>query len=216
MRYFLLVLGVTVIAVMVVAGKRGDLSRRPPIELFPDMDRQPKLRPQAANTFFKDGLSSQQPIDGAVARGSAYQDVPENTGKIPGTTNWVQTIPAPVTAQVMARGRERYDISCAPCHGAQGDGKGITTKFGMAVIADLHDAAGRKVPQQSDGQLFGTISYGKGLMLGYASTLSISDRWAIVAYVRALQRSHLGTIDDVPADKRADVTKPLPPGAIKK
>ncbi len=216
MRYFLLVLGVIVIAVMVVAGKRGDISRRPPIELFPDMDRQPKLRPQAANSFFKDGLSSQQPIDGAVARGSAYQDIPENTGKIPGTTNWVQTIPAPVTAQVMARGRERYDISCAPCHGAQGDGKGITTKFGMAVIADLHDAAGRKVPQQSDGQLFGTISYGKGLMLGYASTLSISDRWAIVAYVRALQRSHLGTIDDVPADKRADVTKPLPPGAIKK
>ena len=216
MRYFLLVLGVTVIAVMVVAGKRGDLSRRPPIELFPDMDRQPKLRPQAANTFFKDGLSSQQPIDGAVARGSAYQDVPENTGKIPGTTNWVQTIPAPVTAQVMARGRERYDISCAPCHGAQGDGKGITTKFGMAVIADLHDAAGRKVPQQSDGQLFGTISHGKGLMQGYASTLSIPDRWAIVAYVRALQRSHLGTIDDGPADKRAEVTKPLPPGAIKK
>jgi len=216
MRYFLLVLGVIVIAVMVVAGKRGDISRRPPIELFPDMDRQPKLRPQAANTFFKDGLSSQQPIDGAVARGSAYQDIPENTGKIPGTTNWVQTIPAPVTAQVMARGRERYDISCAPCHGAQGDGKGITTKFGMAVIADLHDAAGRKVPQQSDGQLFATISHGKGLMQGYASTLSISDRWAIVAYVRALQRSHLGTIDDVPADKRAEVTKPLPPGATNK
>ena len=216
MRYFLLVLGVVVITVMVVAGKRGDMSRRPPIELFPDMDRQPKLRPQTGNSFFKDGLSSQQPIDGAIARGSAYQDTPENTGKIPGTTNWVQTIPVTVTAQVMARGRERYNISCSPCHGAQGDGKGITTKFGMAVIADLHDAAGRKVPQQSDGQLFGTISYGKGLMQGYASTLSISDRWAIVAYVRALQRSHLGTIDDVPADKRADVTKPLPPGAIKK
>ena len=216
MRYFLLVLGVIVITVMVVAGKRGDMSRRPPIELFPDMDRQPKLRPQTANSFFKDGLSSQQPIDGAVARGSAYQDTPENTGKISGTTNWVQTIPAPMTAQVMARGRERYDISCAPCHGAQGDGKGITTKFGMAVIADLHDAATRKVPQQSDGQLFGTISHGKGLMQGYASTLSIPDRWAIVAYVRALQRSHLGTIDDVPADKRAEVTKPLPPGAIKK
>ena len=216
MRYFLLVLGVIVIAVMVVAGKRGDMSRRPPIELFPDMDRQPKLRPQAANSFFKDGLSSQQPIDGVVARGSAYQDTPENTGKIPGTTNWVQTIPVPVTAQVMARGRERYDISCAPCHGAQGDGKGITTKFGMAVIADLHDAAVRKVPQQPDGQIFGTIGYGKGLMQGYASSLTVSDRWAVVAYVRALQRSHLGTIDDVPADKRAEVTKPLPPGAIKK
>ena len=215
MRYFLLVLGVIVIAVMAVAGKRGDMSRRPPIELFPDMDRQPKLRPQAANSLFKDGLSSQQPINGTIARGSAYQDNPFNTGKIPGTTNWVDTIPTPVTTQLLERGRDRYDISCSPCHGAQGDGKGITTKFGMAVIADLHDAAGRKVPQQPDGQLFGTISYGKGLMQGYATTLSIQDRWAIVAYVRALQRSHLGNMNDVPADKRADVIKPLPPGAVK-
>lgn len=215
MRYFLLTFGVIVLAVMVVAGKRGDMSRRPPIELFPDMDRQPKLRPQAANNFFKDGLSSQPHIDGTIARGSRYQDIPENTGKIAGTTNYVAAIPVPVTAQLMARGRERYDISCAPCHGAQGDGKGITTKFGMAVIADLHDAAGRKVPQQPDGQLFATISYGKGLMQGYAASLSVEDRWAIVAYVRALQRSHLGTMDEVPADKRADVVKPLPPGAVK-
>lgn len=215
MRYFLLTFGVVVLAVMVVAGKRGDMSRRPPIEIFPDMDRQPKLRPQAANSLFKDGLSSQPHIDGTIARGMPYQDTPENTGKISGTTNYVQTIPIPVTTQLMARGRERFDISCSPCHGAQGDGKGITTKFGMAVIADLHDASGRKVPQQSDGQLFSTISYGKGLMQGYAPNLSIQDRWAIVAYVRALQRSHLGNIDDVPADKRAEVTKPLPPGAVK-
>lgn len=215
MRYFLLTFGVIVLAVMVVAGKRGDMSRRPPIELFPDMDRQPKLRPQAANNLFKDGLSSQPHIDGTIARGSHYQDIPENTGKIPGTTNYVAAIPVPVTVQMMARGRERYDISCAPCHGAQGDGKGITTKFGMAVIADLHDAAGRKLPQQADGQIFATISYGKGLMQGYAASLTIEDRWAIVAYVRALQRSHLGTMDEVPADKRAEVVKPLPPGAVK-
>lgn len=215
MRYFLLVFGVIVIAVMVVAGKRGDMSRRPPIELFPDMDRQPKLRPQEANSFFKDGLSSQQPIAGTIARGSAWQDSPENTGKIPGTTNWVQTIPVPLTQQLLARGRERYNINCAPCHGAQGDGKGITTKFGMAVIADLHDAATRKVPQQADGEIFNTIGYGKGLMQGYAANVTIQDRWAIVAYVRALQRSHLGSIEDVPADQRANVTKPLPPGAIK-
>ena len=74
MRYLLLVLGVIVISVMVVAGKRGDLSRQPPIELFPDMDRQPKLRPQAANSFFKDGFSSQQPIAGTIARGAAWPD----------------------------------------------------------------------------------------------------------------------------------------------
>jgi len=216
MRYFLLAFGVIVIAVMVMAGKRGDMTRRPPIELFPDMDRQPKLRPQAANSFFKDGLSSQPAVAGAIARGSAWQDSPENTGKIAGTTNWVPVIPIPVTSQLMARGQERYNISCSPCHGAQGDGKGITTKFGMTVIADLHDATGRKVPQQSDGEIFNTISYGKQLMQGYASSVTIQDRWAIVAYVRALQRSHLASLDDVPASQRAELTKPLPPTAPKK
>jgi mono/diheme cytochrome c family protein len=207
MRYFLLVFVVTVLAVVVVAGKRGDMSRRPPIELFPDMDRQPKLRPQEANNFFKDGLSSQQPIAGTIARGSAWQDSPENTGRIPGTTNFVATIPVPVTQQLLARGRDRYNINCAPCHGAQGDGKGITTKFGMTVIANLHDVTNRKVPQQSDGEIFNTISNGKTLMQGYAANITISDRWAIVAYVRALQRSQLGTMDDVPAAERANVIK---------
>jgi mono/diheme cytochrome c family protein len=210
MRYFLLVFGVIVLSVLVVAGKRGDLSRRPPIELFPDMDRQPKLRPQAANSFFKDGLSSQPPIAGTIARGSAYQDSPENTGRLPGppgTTNFVPTIPVPVTQQLLARGRERYNINCSPCHGAQGDGKGITTKFGMTVIADLHDAAAKKIPQQSDGEIFNTISHGKGLMQGYAANIDLADRWAIVAYVRALQRSHLATMDDVPAAERANVIK---------
>jgi len=207
MRYLLLVFGVTIIAVMVVAGKRGDMSRRPPIELFPDMDRQPKLRPQAANSFFQDGLSSQQPIAGTIARGSAWQDSPENTGRIPGTTNFVATIPVPVTQQLLARGQQRFNINCAPCHGTQGDGKGVTTKFGMTVIADLHDVQARKVPQQSDGELFNTISNGKLLMQGYAANVTIADRWAIIAYVRALQRSHLGLMDDVPAAERANVIK---------
>ncbi|HEY2980918.1 MAG TPA: cytochrome c [Anaerolineales bacterium] len=216
MRYFLLVFGLVVIAVMVVAGKRGDMSRRPPIELFPDMDRQPKLRPQEANSFFKDGLSSQQPVAGTIARGSPWQDSPENTGKIPATTNWVQTIPFPVTAQLLKRGQERFNISCAPCHGAQGDGKGITTRFGMTTIGDLHDAVNRKVPQQFDGEIFNTISYGKQLMQGYAANITIQDRWAIVAYVRALQLSHLASTNDVPADQRAALLRPLPPAPIKK
>src|SRR6266498_2558452 len=213
MRYFLLVFRLCVIAVMVVAGKRGDMSRRPPIELFADMDRQPKLRPQTANSFFRDGFSSQQPVAGTVARGALYQDSPENTGKISGTTNWLPTVPVPVTQQLLARGQQRFDINCSPCHGAQGDGKGITTKFGMTVIGDLHDATTRKVPQQADGEIFNTIGYGKGLMQGYAANITIADRWAIVAYVRALQRSHLGVIDDVPPQDRASLTRPLPAGA---
>ena len=211
MRYVLLVMALSGVLIVLVAGKRGDISRRPPIEVFPDMDRQPKLRPQTGNDFFKDGFSSQLPVAGTIARGAPYQDTPENTGKIAGTTNWVQTIPAPVTAQFMGRGRERYNINCSPCHGEAGDGKGITTKFGMTVIADLHDVAARKVPQQPDGEVFNTLSYGKGLMQGYAANVSISDRWAIVAYVRALQRGRLSTLDDVPASERAAVARPLPP-----
>ena len=215
MKYILLLLGLTAVLVMVVAGKRGDMSRRPPIEVFPDMDRQPKLRPQAGNDFFKDGLSSQLPVAGTVARGSAYQDLPVNTGKTPGSTNWVQSIPLPVTAQFMARGQERYHINCSPCHGAAGDGKGITTKFGMTVIADLHDVATRKVPQQTDGELFNTISHGKGLMQGYAANVSLEDRWAIVAYVRALQRGRLSLRADVPPPDLEALTKTLPPAAAK-
>ncbi len=218
MRYVLLIFGLSAVLIMVIAGKRGDVSRRPPIEIFPDMDRQPKLRPQAGNGSFKDGLSSQLPVEGTVARGSAWQDIPENTGKLPGppapgTTNWAPTIPVPVNAQLMARGRERFNIHCSPCHGEAGDGKGITTKFGMAIIADLHDVAARKVPQQADGEIFNTLSYGKGLMQGYAANVSIPDRWAIVAYVRALQRSRLASLDDVPAAERGTLTKPLPPTA---
>ena len=213
MRYVLLLFGLTVILAMAVLGKRGDFSRRRPIEIFPDMVRQPKLRPQTTDKFFKDGLSSQPIVPGTIARGVPYEDTAVNTGKIPGTTNWVATIPIPVTTELMARGRERYTINCSPCHGQQGDGKGITSKFGMTVIGDLHDAMARKVIQQTDGELFNTISYGKTLMNGYAANISIQDRWAIIAYVRALQRSRLASLDDVPASERSELTKALPPGA---
>src|SRR5688572_32060613 len=100
MRYFLLIFGLAIVTVMLIAGKRGDISRKPPIEVFPDMDRMPKLRPQAANSFFKNGMSSQLPVAGTVARGSAWQDVPANTGKDPGTTNWVMNIPVSVNEQL--------------------------------------------------------------------------------------------------------------------
>lgn len=212
MRYIFLVFGLTAVLVMAVAGKRGDLFRRRPIEVFFDMDRQPKLRPQTANDFFGNGLSSQPPVPGTIARGTPYQETSTNTGRIPHSTNWVTAIPVPVTAELMQRGRQRYNINCSPCHGEQGDGKGITSRFGMTVIGDLHDGVTRKVIQQPDGELFNTISNGKGLMSGYAANVSIQDRWAVIAYVRALQRSRLASIEDVPADQRAALTKSLPSG----
>lgn len=218
MRYFFLTLVVLVVAVAFTAGKRGSISRKPPLEIFPDMDKQPKLRPQSRTEAFENGMSSQLPVAGTVARGSSYEDTPYTTGKVPGTTNWVATIPVPVTAQLLERGEQRFNISCAPCHGRLGDGKGITTKFGMAVIADLHDAKTRKVVQQPDGQIFNTITHGFNLMGPYGGLISVEDRWAIIAYLRVLQRSRLASLEDVPADRRAQLTNPLAPraGAVQK
>lgn len=210
MRYFLLIVGLMVLAVMIVGGQRGHTFRKPPIYIFPDMDRQPKLRPQEPNRFFANGISSQPQVAGTIARGQPYEDTPVNTGKTTGTTNYVDVIPIPVTAELMERGRERFNIHCAPCHGAAGDGKGVPVKFGMAVIADLHDNKTRRVPQQSDGEIFYTITHGKNLMQGYGPQIAINDRWAIIAYLRALQRSRLATLEDVPGDVRAELMRAIP------
>jgi len=214
MRYFLLAFILTAVLIVAIAGRRGSMSRNTPFEIFPDMDRQPKLRPQTLNAFFKDKMSSQLPVPGTVARGSAYEDSVFTTGKISGSTNWVETNALPITATLLARGQERFNINCSPCHGAAGDGKGITTKFGMGVVADLHDVKPpRRVVQQADGEIFNTITYGKTLMGPYGPNITVEDRWAIVAYVRALQRSHLATLEDVPADQREPLSRPLPPTA---
>ncbi len=207
MRYLLLIFALAVVVVMVVGGRRGDLSRRPPIELFADMDRQPKLRPQAPNDFFGDGRSSRLGVAGTVARGDHYQDLPINTGHMPGVTNVVESIPAEIKVDeaLMNRGQQRFNINCSPCHGAQGDGNGITKRIGaMGVVADLHDP---RIVKMTDGELFGIITNGKGLMGAYGPNVPVEDRWAIVAYLRALQLSRLGTLDDVPAPFRAQLKK---------
>ena len=204
MRYFLLGLALLCVAVLSVAGFRGDKSRRPPIELFPDMDRQPKLRPQTFNEFFPDQLSSRLPVPGTIARGTSYEENEMNTGRVPGTTNFVETVPLLITGQLLERGQQRYQINCAPCHGAAGDGKGITGKYGMLAMANFHDARLVKMP---DGEFFNTITYGKNLMGAYGANVAITDRWAIIAYVRALQRSRLAVMDDVPPPMRSNLRK---------
>ena len=205
MRYIFLIVALCVVVVVAVAGKRGDLSRRPPIELFPDMDRQPKLRPQAPNDFFPDGRSSRLIIPGTVARGEHFEDTPANTGRLPGGTNLVESIPVEITEAMLNRGQQRFNINCSPCHGAMGDGNGITKRIGaMGVVADLHDP---RVVKLTDGELFNTITYGKNLMGAYGPNVPVEDRWAIIAYLRTLQLSRLGTIDEVPAPFRTQFKK---------
>lgn len=200
MRYFLLILALAVVTVMGVLGKRGHNFKQPPLEIFTDMDRQPKLRPQQPNLTFASGRTSQEPLPGTVARGERYENNPVNTGRENGSTNFVATIPTTVTQQLVERGQARFNIYCLPCHGPQGDGNGIVKKYGYATIRSLHE---KVVVTQADGELFNTITHGKATMYGYGSQVPIEDRWAIVAYVRALQRSHLGLVDEVPAQLKA-------------
>ncbi len=211
MRYVLIGIAMIVFMVVSLAGFRGDMSRKPPLEVFPDMDRQPKLRPLEPNSFFENGMSSQPLVKGTVRRSEPIllangekvypfqKNHHVNTGFAEGT-NTVASIPIPVTMELMKRGQERFNISCVPCHGGQGDGNGVVKFFGFSAIKDLHDA---NVVKLNGGRLFRVITVGsqegKGLMKGYGTSLSVTDRWAIVAYLRALQTSRLGKESEVPA-----------------
>ena len=215
MRYFLLIFAVCCLAVAGIAGRRGSHTRNTPIQIFGDMKRQLKLRPQTPNGFFANGVSSQLPVAGTVAQTKpvviagrefySYEDVPLFTGRMPGTTNFVENNPLPVTVELMKRGQERFTIYCSPCHGQQADGTGITKKIGaMAVVANLHD---KRIVEMADGEIFNTISNGKNLMGAYGPNVPVQDRWAIIAYLRAVQLSRLGTIDDLPQELRAALKK---------
>lgn len=209
MRYFLLGFLLLVVLAVSMAGCRGGWSRRPPIELFADMVRQPKLRPQAPSGAFGDGLSSRRPEPGTIPQAApalvggrliyAFEDIPYNTGRSPGTTNFIETLPVPVTVELLARGRERFAIHCAVCHGAAGDGRGVCAKYQMVGMANFHD---RRLVAMTDGEIFKTVTLGKNLMGAYGGSVAVADRWAIVAYVRALERSRLGLLEDVPQVER--------------
>ena len=113
---------------------------------------------------------------------------------------WGTGIPFEVTPAIMERGRQRYTINCAVCHGATGLGNGITSKYGLNSIANLHQ---QRIRDMADGEIFNTITWGKNTMMGYGSNIQVPDRWAIICYLRALQRSQNGTMADVPeADQK--------------
>ena len=194
-----------------ILGFQGKMSRKPPFELFPDMNRQAKLRPQEPNRFFANGTSSQLPVAGTIARGEpiqttagavyGFEDSPVNTGLATGKTNFVELNPLPITVEVIQRGRERFDIYCAPCHGKLGDGNGITKKIGaMPAVANLHD---KRIVQMTDGEIFNTVTHGKGLMGAAGPLMPTPDRWATIAYLRALQLSWLSSTNDLTAEQKA-------------
>jgi mono/diheme cytochrome c family protein len=192
-------------SVVATAGcARGCTSSRPPIHLNPSMDNQPKVRAQTASTFFFDGASMRQPVPGTVAIGGLREDGAFFTG-MGADGQFVATIPVTVDEALVERGRERYEIYCQPCHDARGDGRGILFQRGNVPTATFHQD---KILQYADGQIFDVITNGVGLMAGYRWPIPPSDRWAIVAYVRGLQRERQARATSAPASAEATAAKP--------
>lgn len=163
-----------------------------------DMHDQPKHKPLAASDFYKlDHRSARAPVAGTVARGRLQDDSPYFTGKdgdLP-----TDALPMAVTPELLRRGRVRFQTFCAPCHGQTGRGDGMIVQRGFKMPPSLHV---ERLRAARVGYFYDVITHGFGAMSDYASQVPVADRWAIVAYVRALQLSQHATLADVPVDKR--------------
>jgi mono/diheme cytochrome c family protein len=168
-----------------------------------DMHDAPRYEPLEASTFFADGGASRALVANTVPRGFLREDELLNTGKEGGQL--ADVFPMPVTAQVMARGQERFNVFCAPCHGRTGVGNGMIVQRGFRQPPSYHEPRLREAPA---GYFFDVMTNGFGAMQDYAAQVPVADRWAIAAYIRALQLSHAATVADVPADRRSDLDRP--------
>jgi mono/diheme cytochrome c family protein len=178
---------------------RGCPSSRPPIHPNPNMDNQEKYRAQAASDFFYDGKTMRTPVEGTVARDGLtlvennrlavapdahLGDVPFHTGK-DDAGEFLTAIPVAADASLVERGEERYMIYCRPCHDKKGNGKGILTERGGVPVPSFHED---RLVALKVGEIFETVTLGKGLMPGYGYPIPAGDRWAIISYVRTLQQ----------------------------
>ena len=216
-RNFLI--GFILLSVIAIAllGFQGQHRQVTAIEFFGDMKRQDKVKFQKPSGFFADGRAARSPIDGTIPMGydipghpMQNSEVPKddissplgefsagtdylNTGKM--GDQWGTGLPLPVTAELLQRGQKVFTINCAVCHGATGQGNGITSKYGLLGIANYHQD---KYRQMADGQVFNTITHGYNTMMAYGDK---------VTYIRALQKSQYARLADVPEDQRAALEK---------
>jgi mono/diheme cytochrome c family protein len=202
MRWFFLILAIAVVATAYALGPRGEKFSDPPFELFPDMDRQYKVKYQKPSEFFEDGRGARKPVAGTVPMGYKFPHAGNekdlgsrldfgrgddylSTGLFGDYYGEGFPEDLKMDEAFLARGKERYQITCTPCHGESGNGQGIVSKYwAIPPSANLVD---ERVSAMPEGQIYWTIVNGKGLMGPYSGVLSVQDRWAIVAYVKALQ-----------------------------
>lgn len=192
---------------LALTGCRGMKSERAPIHPNPNMDHQQRFEEQEANPFFENGASMRMPVSGTVARGHlrTTANAPFELGR-DASGQFVAANPMDVSAALLARGQERFNIYCTPCHGFVGDGRGIVMAgnggqgFGFVPAPTYHSEFLRGVP---DGYIYDVMANGVRSMPSYGHEIAPTDRWAIVAYIRALQRSQDARPDDVPEPERA-------------
>ncbi len=169
----------------------------------PDMWQQPKYKAQEKSEFFSDQSSSRLPVKGTVPFGQTKQDPRYYRGYVDGKL--IEQMPVEVTAELIERGQERFNVFCRHCHGAVGDGEGMIAQRGYKVerpVATYHTDRLREMPV---GHFFDVITNGYGAMFPFSDRISVEDRWAIVSYIRALQRSQNARLSDVPAENRGDL-----------
>jgi mono/diheme cytochrome c family protein len=172
------------------------------------MHNQPKYRPLRATTFFRDGSSARPIVEGTVARGTLQEDEAFFTGKVGGTL--VSELPFSVDEQVLDRGQQRYNIFCTPCHDATGSGRGMVVQRGYRQPPSFHDDRLRAAPV---GHFFDVMTNGFGVMPDYRAQVNPRDRWAIAAYIRALQLAQRASPSDVPGGDPTKVPRPTTPAA---
>ena len=187
------------LALLVLAGcARERPSQKPPIHFNPNMDNQEKYQAQGESRFFDDGAAMRPPVPGTVARGQLRGDPAVYTGR-DASGEFVKTSPVAIDMPLLSRGRERYDIFCSPCHSRVGDGRGIMIQRGYVPPPSFHQDY---VREHADGYLFDVITNGVRNMPAYAHQVPVEDRWAVVAYLRALQRSRDAALEDIPEELR--------------
>jgi len=173
------------------------------------MHNQPRYKPYAVSEFFPDHRSERPQLEGTIARGQLRLDQARYTGRV--GENDIDEFPIPITRADMARGQERFNIYCSPCHGRLGDGIGLVVLRGFRQPPSYHTERLKKIPV---GHFFDVITNGFGAMASYASRVAPDDRWRIAAYIRALQFSESAGINDVPPDQRANLPVETPPWGV--
>jgi mono/diheme cytochrome c family protein len=217
MRQFFIIYFFLVALVLTALGFRGCKSTKPPLEVFPDMDRQMRFHEQGRTEFFGDKRMDREPVPGAVPHVTSEQETfphlsPDNRFREDGYLATGMTapetfgdgIPVEVSYDAIMEGQELYAIYCAICHGDSGNGKGVVAqeRYGYPTIASLLQA---RIIEQPDGEMYNTIANGKNTMGPYGSKIRVEDRWKVVMYVRALQRAATASVEDVPAENKGDL-----------